>query len=270
VVVSGAMAGNPTSNKKKPKAQQALSDSRAEAVPVTSRSVDNATSTSHQPPASSYGLFAQLAFVALSAVLMYSFVSVAKESEMRRRCAPLCLLKPEYAGADRSVPEFVLKDTKGRDVSSASFKGKVVILNFWTKTCAPCMEEMPDLYELGKIVRNQPGVELVTISADETAEDAERTLRAMFREDPPFTVLMDPDMNVIRGKFGTTLYPETWIIDAKGVIRARFDGKRQWTSGLVNQLIEQVRVGGFCPLDVKHGEGAGSAKRVCDSIAGGT
>ena len=33
---------------------------------------------------------------------------------------------------------------------------------------------------------------------------------------------------IVAGKFGSKLYPETWFIDAKGVIRARIDGPRDW------------------------------------------
>jgi peroxiredoxin len=222
------------------------------------------------PNASPVGMLLQLGFVAVAALLVYSFVSVAKDSEMRRKCAPLCLLKPEYAGAEKTVPDFTLKDLKGKDVAFSSYRGKVVVLNFWTKTCGPCMEEMPDLYDLARILKGRKDVELVTISADDSAEDAERTLRANFREDPPFTVLMDPDLKVIKGKFGTSLYPETWIIDATGTIRARFDGKRQWTSGLVTQFIEQIHQGSYCPLDIQKGEKTGTGKRICDAIGNGS
>ena len=61
---------------------------------------------------SPYGPIAMIAFVLLAAVFVYSFVSVAKEGETRRRCGPTCLLHPNYAGYDRKVPSFSLKDTR--------------------------------------------------------------------------------------------------------------------------------------------------------------
>src|SRR4051812_13006759 len=141
---------------------------------------------------------AHLAFVAAAAVAVYSFVSVAKEGETRRRCTPTCLLRPNYAGYEKKAPKFTLKDTKGKVVSLADFKGKVVVLNFWTKTCGPCMEEMPEIADLARILKPKGDVELVTISTDDTAEDAVATLKGVIRGgEPPFAVLMDPDAKVV-------------------------------------------------------------------------
>jgi peroxiredoxin len=210
-----------------------------------------------------------LLFVVAAAVGVYSFVSVAKEAETRRRCSPTCLLRPNYAGYERKAPDFVLKDVKGNDVSLASFRGKVVVLNFWTKTCGPCMEEMPEIADLARILKPMGDVEVVTISTDETGEDARSTLKAVLKEEPPFPILMDPDLKVVREKFGTSLYPETWIIDKSGVIRARFDGAREWSNATVVQLVDQIRQGGYCPAQARDGKFVGESLRLCESVTGG-
>src|SRR6218665_2158083 len=99
---------------------------------------------------SALGTIAQIGFVAVAAVAVYSFVTVAKEGELRRRCAPLCLLRPEYAGAAKRAPDFELADMSGAKVKLSQYRGKVVVLNFWTKTCGPCLEEMPEIADLAK------------------------------------------------------------------------------------------------------------------------
>jgi peroxiredoxin len=213
--------------------------------------------------------FAQLAFVAAAAVAVYSFVSVAKEGESRRRCTATCLLRPTYAGYERKAPSFTLKDLKGHDVSLDSYRGKVVVLNFWTKTCGPCMEEMPDVADLARILRERTDVALLTISTDETAKDASDTLKAVLREEAPFPVLMDPDAKVVHDMFGTSLYPETWIIDKNGVIRARFDGAREWSSSAVVELVDQIRGGGFCSVQARDGKFLPESARLCESLSGG-
>jgi peroxiredoxin len=216
------------------------------------------------------GSVAHLGFVILAAVAVYSFVSVAKEGEMRRRCTPTCILRPHYAGYERKAPDFSLRDTRGHEVTLQSFRGKVVVLNFWTKTCGPCMEEMPEIADLAKILKPMGDVAVVTISTDDTAQEATDVLKSVLREpEPPFPVLMDPDAKVVKGKFGTSLYPETWIIDKDGIIRARFDGAREWSSATVVELVNQIRGGGYCPVQSQNGKFVGESAKLCEGLSGG-
>jgi peroxiredoxin len=218
---------------------------------------------------SSLGSIAHLGFVVIAAVAVYSFVSVAKEGELRRRCSPTCILRPHYSGYEKKAPNFSLKDTKGQDVSLESYRGKVVVLNFWTKTCGPCMEEMPEIADLSRILKPMDDVAVLTVSTDETAQEAIDTLKSVLREEPPFPVLMDPDAKVVRGKFGTSLYPETWIIDKSGVIRARFDGAREWSNATVVEYVNQIRGGGYCPAQAREGRFVGDSVRLCEGMSGG-
>ena len=168
--------------------------------------------------------FAQFAFIALAAVIVYSFVATAREGEGRRTCTPLCTMRPNYADQNRLAPEFELENLSGKKVRMSDYRGRVVILNFWTKTCRPCLEELPSLGDLAKVLVKHPNMSLVTICTDESAKDAKETLASVMGGEVPFEVLMDPDSKVVGDKFGTQLYPETWFIDPAGVIRARIDG----------------------------------------------
>ncbi len=211
---------------------------------------------------------AYVGFVAAAGVLVYSFVSVAREGETRRRCAPMCLLHPDYAEANRSAPDFSLKDMTGKPVTLSSFRGKVVVLNFWTKTCGPCLEELPSIADLTRILHDRSDVQVLTVSIDEGPEDVADTLRAVLREPPPFPVLFDPENEIVSRKYGTHLFPETWVIDAHGIIRARFDGARNWSSSSVVELVDQLRAGGYCPMDVDDQGSRGEGAKVCEDIGG--
>src|SRR5690606_21372829 len=134
---------------------------------------------------------AQAVVVLLAGVGVYSFTLTAKDSEVRRSCSALCAMKPDYAARNRLAPSFELPDLDGRKVSLASLRGKTVILNFWTKTCRPCLEEMPSLADLGKKLATEPNVLLVTITTDESAADARATLESVgVGAKPPFMVLI--------------------------------------------------------------------------------
>ncbi len=222
------------------------------------------------PPAPVWALIVQIAFVLVAAGAVYTFVSTGRDGEARRRCSATCIMKPDYAGYERKAPDFSLTDMKGNAVHLSDYRGKVVVLNFWTKTCGPCMEEMPDIAELAKIVKPYPDVTVLTVSVDDGPADVKDALHAVLREDPPFAVLFDSESKIVKDTYGTRLFPETWIVDKKGVIRARFDGAREWNSGVALEMIEQIRSGGFCPLEMKQGKITGEGQQnLCESLTGG-
>ena len=220
------------------------------------------------PPVHVGSILAQLAFVIVAALLVYGFVAVTKDGEMRRVCSAACYLRPDYLSADRRAPDFSLKDLRGNTVTLESLRGKVVVLNFWTKTCGPCLEEMPDLAELAVILRDRPDVVVVTVSTDAGPEDVKPTLQTVLKGEPPFMVLFDPEADIVHGKFGTHLFPETWLIDKRGVIRARFDGARQWNDPLVVNFVDSVRGGDYCPVKIDGKSLSGNAGRICQEMTG--
>ena len=178
-------------------------------------------------------------------------------------------MTPAYAALDRVAPDFELKDLNGTPVRFSSFRGKTVVLNFWTKTCRPCLEEMPSVVELGKLLAQRKDVVLVTVSTDETAKEIRDTLTAVVGKDAAsLTVLVDPESDVVRGKFGTKLFPETWVVDPHGVIRARFDGARDWSSSMVLELVDSVARPIACPVEFEEGRPHGPGAAVCEEVAG--
>ncbi len=210
----------------------------------------------------------QVAFVLVASLLVYGFVAVTKEGEARRLCSAPCLLHPDYLAADRRAPDFALKDLRGNTVTLESLRGKVVVLNFWSKTCGPCLEEMPNLAELTKVLRDRPDVAVVAVSVDDGPDDVNPTIKTVLREDPPFTLLFDPDSRVVGDKYGTHLYPETWFIDKRGVIRARFDGAREWNNPLVVNFIDALRQGDYCAVKIDGTTLRGKAAQICDEMTG--
>jgi peroxiredoxin len=208
----------------------------------------------------------QLLFVGIAATFVYAFVATAKEGEHRRSCSALCALSPSYAAMERQAPDFELPNLSGQKTKLSSFRGKIVILNFWSKTCPPCLEEMPSLAKLGHALRDNPHVVLLTITTDESKEDATNTLRSILADDVPFEVLLDPEGQVVTDLFGTKLYPETWIIDEDGVIRARVDGARDWSSRSVLDFIQSLDAPLTCPIEFHKGATTGPFRGLCEDM----
>jgi peroxiredoxin len=187
----------------------------------------------------------------LGAPFAFLMVRGFAEGELRRREIPLrAMLGDEtyeayrdgetpshhYLGNDRLAPDFTLNDQQGKPWRLADHRGKTVVLNFWTITCRPCVEEMPSLEQLALVAKERDDLEVVAVSTDAGWE----TVRSLFKPDSALKVLFDANKAVVRDKFGTRLYPETWIIDPEGVIRARVDGGRDWSSPLALELIKGV------------------------------
>jgi peroxiredoxin len=224
----------------------------------------------------------QLAFIVLAGVAVYAFISMAREAETRRACVPVCAMQPNYAGNNRLAPDFELPDANGNKVRLSQFRGKTVVLNFWTTTCQPCLEEMPSLAELANIVKGRSDIAVLTVSTDATKEIAVTTLETLLqagqragvgetREKPklPFSVLLDPELSVVRDKYGTQLFPETWIVDPHGVIRARFDGAKDWSNAMVLDLIESFARPAACGIEFESGKPSGPEAPICEESGSG-
>ena len=120
---------------------------------------------------------------------------------------------------NRKAPDFVRRDLSDRGVSLVQFKGRVVLLNFWATWCAPCEAEMP-MFSRWQQVYGSRGLQVIGISMDDS-EGPVRKLVARLKLDYPVT-MGDPKLGERYG--GVLGLPLTFLIDRKGVVRARFQG----------------------------------------------
>lgn len=177
-------------------------------------------------------------------------------------------MHPDYAAYNRMAPDFELPKVGGGTARLSSYRGKVVILNFWTKSCRPCLEEMPSIASLGKALAPHPDIVLLTVSTDESVEDARETMKSVLGgADAPFVILVDSEAKIVREKFGTKLYPETWFIDGKGVIRARIDGARDWNPALTIDLAHSYDDPLQCGVLFRDRKADGPLAGICGEFA---
>ena len=64
---------------------------------------------------------------------------------------------------------FTLKDVEGKDVTLASLKGKVILLDFWATWCGPCKVEIPWFIEFQNKY-SKDGLQVVGVSVDDTID----------------------------------------------------------------------------------------------------
>ena len=65
------------------------------------------------------------------------------------------------------MPDFEFKDILGNTYTPEDIKGKVVVINFWFMSCAPCIEEMPELNKLVEEYENNNDVLFLALTLDE-------------------------------------------------------------------------------------------------------
>src|SRR5262249_48863895 len=114
-----------------------------------------------------------------------------------------------------------------------------------------------------KIARGRRDFVVLTVSTDAGPDDVRDTLQIALNGDVPFPILFDPEREVVTGRYGTKLFPETWIIDPNGVIRARFDGARDWSNALAVDIGEMVGRPAGCPVEFYKGAPTGTFASVC-------
>jgi cytochrome c biogenesis protein CcmG, thiol:disulfide interchange protein DsbE len=134
---------------------------------------------------------------------------------------------PTHIGSN--APDFTLQDSDHK-VTLSQFRGQVVVLNFWATWCPPCVEETPALNHLEKYIESRNGV-ILGVAADEDPAAYEK-----FLHDQGVVFLTYRDTSTkdnhspIAQSYGTSMYPETYVIDRHGKIARKFIGFQQWDS----------------------------------------
>jgi len=150
-------------------------------------------------------------------------------------------IRPVTAGA--VAPDFAYPDLEGTSRSLSDFRGSVVLVNVWATWCGPCRTEMPSMQRVYEEFGDD-GFEILAVSIDASPGAADATGNIggdvkSFADDLglSFPILLDPAGSVQR-TYQTTGVPESFLVDAEGVIRRKLAGGAEWDSPA---LMEQVR-----------------------------
>ncbi len=132
----------------------------------------------------------------------------------------------------KAAPDFTIVDGNRR-VQLSSYRGKVVVLNFWASWCAPCIQEIPDLNQLQ---RQMPQLVVLAVDLDEDP-DAYHQFLTEHRVD--FLTIRDPQRSS-NALYGTFRYPESFVIDRNGQIRRKFISAQDWTSPEIMDYLSRL------------------------------
>lgn len=142
--------------------------------------------------------------------------------------ACLCFLTNSAAAIQiaKPAPDFSLQDINGKTYRLSDFKGKTIILNFWSTTCAPCVAEMPSLNTLYRDLKGS-GLIVLGISLDRSAKPV-RELADKLRIVYP--LLMDSQQDVYFDSYALFGQPVSIVIDRAGMVQEKLIGEVDWSS----------------------------------------
>jgi peroxiredoxin len=117
-------------------------------------------------------------------------------------------------------PDFSAKDLDGRDLSVSSYKGQVILIDFWATWCGPCMQEMPNVVAAYAKYHSR-GFDIIGISLDK--ENQHDALAAFVRANKmPWRQYYDGKYwdNALAVKYGVVAIPQSYLLDRQGRIVA--------------------------------------------------
>src|SRR3954452_23323635 len=145
--------------------------------------------------------------VALVALLAYGLASKSPDATIDQTLA---------RGERQTAPALTLPRLSGGEKTSlTSYRGKVVVLNFWASWCEPCRTESPLLERWHRRMAGRGGT-VLGVDVLDVASDARAFARKYGLSYP---MARDGDGNVL-GPWGVAGYPETFVIDRRGRIAA--------------------------------------------------
>jgi cytochrome c biogenesis protein CcmG/thiol:disulfide interchange protein DsbE len=142
----------------------------------------------------------------------------------------------EASLAGRRAKDFPLQITGATHL--ADLRGKVVVLNFWASWCPPCLEETQSLNHLQQDIAPKGGV-VLGMSVD---EDQAAYQKFLVDNHVVFPTYRDASKKSA-AEYGTSMFPETFLIDREGRLARKIVGPQDWQSpevmGSIDILLNQ-------------------------------
>ena len=147
--------------------------------------------------------------------------------------------RPDYRQGEPSLRGTAEKDfslvLNGKPARLSDLKGKVVLLNFWATWCPPCVDEAPSLNALQHRIAPLGGT-VLGVSVD----DDEQAYQGFIKHyELAFPTYRDTTKQIPL-TYGTTMYPDTYIIDRNGKLDRKIVGAQDWSSPEMTQYLNNL------------------------------
>lgn len=140
-----------------------------------------------------------------------------------------CTEKPKRI-IQKSNSEYI--DIEGNVVSLSDFKGKRVLINYWSTWCMPCIKEMPSLVRAQEILKDENYIFLFP-----TTDSLEKINEFNKKKNFPLQFL---HYTASLDKLKIYALPATFIYNVEGELIKRIDGETEWDSEEIIDLLKVI------------------------------
>jgi thiol-disulfide isomerase/thioredoxin len=170
------------------------------------------------------------------AVRLAPDVKVGDQTLAKAAAVELISLK---IGVGNPVPEIEGTDLDGKKVKLSSYRGKVVLFDFWATWCGPCVAMIPHERDLVDKLKDKPFA-LLSVNVD----DEKSTVTDFLGKDKmPWNHWWDGPKGPVCKMFRIHSYPTLFLIDAKGVLRKKWVGSpgNEALDKAIDEVVAEVK-----------------------------
>jgi thiol-disulfide isomerase/thioredoxin len=133
------------------------------------------------------------------------------------------------------APPIKVVSTSGENITLASYKGNVLVMDFFATWCAPCREAIPHLVDLNRKY-NKQGLRVLGLSADEDGDKAVKSFVAQMKIPYPVALANEKLLN----DYALRSIPTLYIINKKGAVVERYMGFNDDMAKSMEALIRKL------------------------------
>ncbi|REG98872.1 TlpA family protein disulfide reductase [Flavobacterium aquicola] len=139
--------------------------------------------------------------------------------------------KPIQEG--KKFPEITMNSISEKTISTKDFKDKIVIINWWSTGCAPCVKEIPELNKIAEKYKSNNNVLFLAITND----NRERVTKFLEKHEFRYNQVLG---NESTNKIFQGFMPQSVIIDKEGVTKLYLQGYTEQTPLFIEKVIEEL------------------------------
>ncbi|MFD1862227.1 peroxiredoxin family protein [Planococcus chinensis] len=147
------------------------------------------------------------------------------------------LATKEGLALGETAPDFELETLEGETAKLSDYRGKKVILNFWTTWCPPCRAEMPHMQDYYDQKAKEDNVEILAVNLTTADHGMEKITSFVSEYGLAFPILLDAegDMGAV---YQAVTIPTSYILDTEGRVQNKFVGPMDQAT--IEELIGKI------------------------------